>query len=152
MNNVKGNIIMKYLLTLILVINLSSCTRSGILIPVSGPLSINPQTLKAEYFTAGIGVGKVKLQHPTGGLCVGRYHTSSNITNNYSTGSAYINGTYTTLNMNTISIPSGAQSGHVDLICEENSIFVEVEYIATGITSGYGMARDNVGNTFKVIF
>lgn len=144
---------MKKVFFLLSIILTSSCsvTNSTIdLFPVEGPLSsqipVSVITATAENVTSY--GGKLFLTMPDGEKCNGRWSSSGGVTgsqNNYSLLITYGE----KLNLS----PRGNEERGYAMLLGDRGTTIDIEFLTgVGTGHGFGVAKDNKGNVYKVIF
>jgi hypothetical protein len=128
---------------------ISGCTMKASMYPVSGPLVDSGQAkpIPVKYTYNGSGHGKITFYMPDGEVCEGEYTTVSDgeattIFAYDQFSSYYGNGFSTSLKQHGQAIAYG-NSGTV----------LQAEYFVDSMTfHGYGLAKDNKDNLFKLMW
>ncbi len=161
----------KFIYLFVMAMLISGCATTGRLYPIEGPLAANPVVLKATYSYWGTGSGKICLTMPDGELCEGEYTTLSDGFTVVSTtsGGASLDtngGIATTRGAGFFTVDQYAsywgssyvsgmknkQYGQATLIGNKGTI-MQVEYFTDSLSArGFGLAKDNKGNIYKVHF
>lgn len=161
----------KLIYIFITAILISGCATTARVYPIEGPLAANPVVLKATYSYWGTGSGKIRLTMPDGELCEGEYTTVSDgfTVSSTSSGGASLNtngGVATTRGAGVFTVDQYAsywgstyvsgmknkQCGQATLIGNKGTI-MQIEYFTdTWTAHGFGLAKDNKGNIYKVHF
>lgn len=139
-------------LLLLPVVLLCSCTITADLYPVEGPYAQSQPVpvLKAKVHGVLGNSGKIDLRMPTGELCKGRWSSVApassgiNVGVNVSIGAASPDWKDM--------IQPGKNRGEAYLIGDRGTTLEVVFFTGAGTASGFGEARDNRGNRYKVLF
>lgn len=145
-----------------IVMVLAGCSTTAELFPVKGPLSKQLPIPVLRAHVKGImgNSGQISLVLPDGEQCAGRWSSVApefaTATVMHATGytAAARSSIWTTVYGNSFSFGNvpGANKGQAVLTGTKGTI-IEVEYLTgSGTANGYGVATDNRGNVFKVIF
>lgn len=133
---------------------LIACSMVASLVPVEGPLSLLRPVpiykIKAGGTMSGGGKLSVIMDKET---CEGRWATASdgpavtfaagNLISQY--GSAYLSGY-------SVSQGGGKSPGQGAMTCADGRV-IQAEFLSSGSTGhGFGIAKDNQGNVYKLIF
>ena len=150
------------IVTFALVLFLAGCTTTATLYPVEGPLSkLQPLpviTATADGITGN--TGNISLILPDGEFCKGRWSSIAPMSVGYSTAAATGSATnamssiWATIYGSGYSVRNlpGVNKGEA-MIVGDNGTVIQVEfYTGSGTANGVGVARDNKGNIFKVLF
>lgn len=141
---------------------LAGCSTTAELFPVRGPLSTQIPVPVLHARVDGImgNSGRIRLTLPDGEQCAGRWAsvapTFSGTSAVHATGSTVTsNGSiWTTVYGHSFvfgNVP-GANKGQAVLTGTKGAI-IEAEFLTgSGTANGYGVATDNRGNVFKVLF
>lgn len=144
--------------TLAAMLLLSSCATSSsleaTLFPVEGPMSLEVPVPSVPLIASGVRSysGEMTLAMPDGEVCSGKWaiargksvsQTSGRLLSQY----GWVHGRTTT-----VSTDSNPATGAGVLTCNRGRM-IDVEFVTgAGTGSGYGVAKDNRGNIFRVIF
>lgn len=141
---------------------LAGCSTTATLYPVDGPLS-KLQPLPVLTATAG-GItgntGNISLTMPDGEFCKGRWSSIAPMSVGYSTASATGSATsgmssvWATVYGSGFSVSNlpGVNKGEAMLVGNRGTVIHVEFYTGSGTANGLGVAKDNKGNIFKVIF
>lgn len=124
------------------------------MVPVNGPLSeqrpVPVLQLKAEGITGNS--GRVTMVMPGGELCEGRWSSaagaglaygSASLLSEY--GSAYLSGF-------SISTGHGQNPGQALVVCPSGRV-LQIEFVSgAGTGNGFGIAKDNEENIYRLVF
>ncbi len=128
----------------------SSCSVSLNLYPVKGPLStkVPIKVIKARATNVLSNSGRCYLTLPDGEHCEGRWSSTAGVkgsANNYSLLLNY--GQELGLS------PRGNENRGYAMLLGTNGTSIEIEFLTgAGTAHGFGVAKDNHGNIFKVLF
>jgi hypothetical protein len=146
---------LKTLITYItLVLLVTGCTTTASLYPVKGPLSEQKPLPVLTAHVDGImgNTGSISLTMPDGELCKGKWSSAAGMAVGYGTvnlfsqyGSVFGSGF-------SVANQPGVNRGEAILVGNKGTI-IEVEfYTGSGTANGFGLAKDNHGNIYKVLF
>jgi len=146
---------LKTLITYItLVLLVTGCTTTASLYPVKGPLSEQkPLPVLTAHVDGFMGnTGSISLTMPDGELCKGKWSSAAGMAVGYGTvnlfsqyGSVFGSGF-------SVANQPGVNRGEAILVGNKGTI-IEVEfYTGSGTANGFGLAKDNHGNIYKVLF
>lgn len=153
--------ILPLVLALLSVGGFAACSITANVYPVEGPISETSPLPVIHARVAGVlsNSGSIKLTMPDGEKCTGRWSvvapTGRAVVNNSSSGTVSsgldtafvrVHGT-SVVNM----IKPGVNKGEAMLTGERGRVMEVVFLVGSGTASGYGAARDNRGNIYKVI-
>jgi hypothetical protein len=131
----------------------TNCSTTAFLYPVEGPLSQPPSYVLPAKVNGILGSsGTITMKLKDGEYCEGRWSSAAGAGVSVGTGSLI--GQYGAVyGFNTsISTGRGQNPGQAMLMCTRGRT-IQVEFITgAGTASGFGIAKDNRGNIFKVIF
>jgi hypothetical protein len=136
-------------LAMIFVLVISGCSMKATMYPVSGPLveSGQAQPIPVEYSYNGSGHGSIIFYMPDGEICKGEYTTVAD--SQIATVFAYDQ--FTTYYGNGFST-SSKQHGQAIAYGNAGTV-LQAEYFVDAMTfHGYGLAKDNKGNIFKLMW
>jgi hypothetical protein len=133
---------------------LMSCTTTAQLYPVKGPLSErNPvPVLTAKVDGIWGNTGNINLTLPDGEECHGRWSSAAGVAVNF--GMVNLRSQYQYLSGSGLSVGNvpGVNRGEAVAVGNRGTI-IEIEfYTGSGTASGYGIAADNKGNIYRIIF
>lgn len=121
-------------------------------VPISGPLSENPNVINAEFTYNGSGHGDLTVVLPDGEVCKGKYTTIPEGT--ITSESRFFFSPYVYANyFGNAYLIENKQYGQGLLIGNRGTI-MQLEYFTSSRnpTHGYGIATDNNGNIYKILF
>lgn len=138
----------------LMLVALGACTRRFTLYPVEGPLSHETPVVVMTGVADGLsrGTGTLRAVLPDAGTCEGQWAASAR-SESVSTisggligtyGSTYFAGTGVTVD------GRGIRCAGV-LICSDGRV-VDMDFVAAPGAHGFGIARDNRGNVYRLIF
>ena len=141
---------------------LSGCSTTASLFPVEGPLAklSPPPVLEATVDGIMGNTGNIFLDLPDGEIRKGRWSSLAPVHVKYSSASASGNATsglaalWASVYGSGYSIENvpGVNKGEAMLVCNHGTV-MQVEFLTgSGTANGTGVAKDNKGNTFKVLF
>jgi len=151
----------RYLFLAIASLTMTACSTTATFFPVAGPLSQVKQITPIVANVDGIwgNTGKISLTLASGEACNGIWSSvaptvasanmgfgTATFSNNMASawGSAYGTGF-------TIGNAASVNRGEAMLICNQGTT-IQVEFFTgSGTANGYGVAKDNKGNVFKVL-
>ena len=127
----------------------SGCTMKATMYPVSGPLIDSGQAkpISAEYSYDTSGHGKITFYMPDGEVCRGEYTTISDS----QTMTIFARDQFYSYYGNGFSTNS-KQHGQAIAYGDSGTV-LQAEYFVDAMTfHGYGLAKDNKGNIFKLVW
>ena len=137
---------------------LCGCSTTASLFPVDGPLAkmSPPSVLEATVDGITGNTGNIFLDMPDGETCKGRWSSLAPVHVKQSTASASggMAALWATVYGSSYSIENvpGVNKGEAMLVCNRGTV-MQVEFLTgSGTANGTGVAKDNRGNTFKVLF
>lgn len=145
----------KKLLILVLIATFSTgCSTTVSLFPVEGPLSQQRPVPTLHATANGItgNTGDMSLVMPEGEICEGKWSSAAGAGISVETGSLI--GTYGSVYGvgTSISTGTGQNPGQAFLICNQGRT-IQVEFVTgAGTANGFGFAKDNKGNIYRVLF
>jgi len=133
---------------------LNGCTTTANLYPVQGPLAKQKPFPVITAHVNGImgNTGEISLVLPDGEKCEGKW--SSTAGTNVSVGTVNLFSQYGSILGTGFSVSNnpGMNRGEAIIVGEKGTI-IEVEfYTGSGTANGFGLAKDNHGNIYKVLF
>lgn len=150
------------LTALTLVVSLTACSTTATLYPVDGPLSKQQPLPVLTAAVDGImgNTGGISLSLPDGEYCKGRWSSIAPMSVGYSAVSATGSGTngmatvWATVYGSGLSIRNlpGVNKGEAMLVGDRGTVIQVEFYTGSGTANGSGVAKDNKGNVFKVLF
>lgn len=155
---------MRFRMLVVLALGLVSCgcTTTATLFPVEGPLSkLSPPPLLTATVDGITGnTGNISLSMPDGEACKGRWSSIAPTAYRYSSGSATgtassgLTSAWATVYGSGYSVGNvpGVNRGEAMLVGQRGTVIQVEFYTGSGTANGTGVARDNKGNTYKVIF
>ena len=129
---------------------LTSCSITLNLFPTKGPLSENlpVKVIKAKATNVTSNSGKCFLTMPDGEYCTGRWSSTAGVIaskNNFGLMLSY--GQELGLN------PRGNENRGYAMLLGNRGTSIEIEFLTgAGTAHGFGIAKDNKGNIYKVLF
>jgi hypothetical protein len=129
---------------------LASCSVKLNLYPTKGPLSENPPVkviiAKAKNVTSNS--GKCYLTMPDGEYCTGRWSSTAGVKSSKNNYSLLLNyGQELGLS------PRGNENRGNAILLGTKGTSIEIEFLTgAGTAHGFGIAKDNRGNIYKVLF
>lgn len=130
------------------------CSTTAMLFPVEGPLSQQNPVPTIQATANGImgNTGSMSLTMPDGESCSGKWSSAAGAGVNVGTGSLI--GTYGSIygfGM-AVSTGTGQNPGWAFLTCNKGRT-IQVEFVTgAGTANGFGFAKDNRGNIYRVLF
>lgn len=143
---------MKRLLLLLSSLALCACSITAELYPAAGPLAeVRPlPVLKAKVHGVLGNSGKIDLQMPSGEVCKGRWSSVASRPSGIHVGvNVHIGDASPDWKDR---IHPGRNRGEAYLVGDQGTTMEVVFYTGAGTANGYGEARDNRGNRYKVLF
>ncbi len=133
---------------------LAACSTTATLFPVEGPLSESVPTPQVKATVNGIlgNSGSLSLTMPDGEYCTGQWSSAAGAGISTTSGSLF--GTYGSVygTATTISTGYGQNPGAAVLTCDRGRNF-QIEFVTgAGTATGFGFAKDNKGNVYRVLF
>ena len=141
---------MKKLVFISILFSFTSCNITLDLFPVRGPLSKQPsvQVIEAKATNVTSNSGKCYLTMPDGEYCEGRWSSTAGVKgspHNYSLLLDY--GQELGLS------PRGNENRGYAMLVGKEGTKIEIEFLTgAGTAHGFGVAKDNHGNIYKVLF
>lgn len=141
---------------------LSSCSVTGNLYPVEGPLSeIRPlPVIPIEIQDVQRNSGRARLVLPSGEVCSGQWSVvaprmaGTVTTTGSGTVSSGLDSTFVEIHGQSfvnVAAP-GVNKGQAILTGDRGTVIEAAFLVGSGTASGHGVARDDRGNVFKVLF
>jgi len=132
----------------------SACSMTATLIPIEGPLSqLRPVPVLEAAVDGVMGhTGTLSLIMPDGEQCSGRWSSAAGTGFSYGWGN--LMGTYGASYGSGFSVSSGygQNPGQAILTCDRGTT-MHVEFVTgAGTVHGFGFAKDNNGNVYKLLF
>jgi len=153
---------MRKLSVVLIAAALSGCSTTATLFPIEGPMSkLSPvPVLRARAHGITGNTGNISLTMPDGELCKGRWSSIAPMAYRSSTGSATATVTNDMASVWARVYGSGFSMANVPGVNKGEAVLVgnrdttiQVEfYTGSGTANGTGVAKDNKGNIFKVLF
>lgn len=152
---------LKFLVFSLVIVAFSGCITAR-LYPIQGPLSTQVPLPILEAKVSGVmgNSGKISVVLPDGENCSGRWSSMAPTQFSYSAGSA--NATATTGMSSvwatvygsgfSISNAPGVNKGEAMIVGNKGTVIQVEFYTGSGTASGSGVAKDNKGNIYKLIF
>jgi hypothetical protein len=133
---------------------LAGCSQTVSMFPMSGPLkeSRPAPVLKAKADNISSNSGKFSVTYPNGDQCTGRWSSVAPQMTSVGWGSLFSQyGAISGISTSVSNLP-GINRGEAVAVCGSgNQISVEF-YTGSGTANGVGVAKDEQGNIFKLIF
>lgn len=139
---------------MLIAVLVSGCSTTVSLFPVEGPLSQQNPVPALQATADGImgNTGNMSLTMPDGESCVGKWSSAAGAGITVGTGSLI--GTYGSVYGvgTSVSTGTGQNPGQAFLTCNQGRI-IQVEFVTgAGTANGFGFAKDNKGNIYRVLF
>jgi hypothetical protein len=141
---------------------LAACTTTATLYPVDGPLSKQQPLPVLTVTVDGImgNTGDISLSLPDGEKCTGKWSSIAPMSVGFSTATASGSATtgmasaWATVYGSGFSVRNvpGVNKGEAMLVGDRGTVIQVEFYTGSGTASGSGVAKDNKGNVFKVLF
>lgn len=152
----------KTLAVTILATLLAACSTTATLYPVDGPLSKQQPLPVLTAVIDGImgNTGGISMTLPDGERCTGKWSSIAPMSVGVSTASASgtatngIASVWTTVYGSGFSVRNlpGVNKGEAMLVGERGTVIQVEFYTGSGTANGSGVAKDNKGNIYKVLF
>lgn len=148
--------------TIVMIVSLQACTTTANLYPVKGPMSSHiPLPVLTAHVDGILGnTGNISLDMPNGEKCTGKWSSIAPMQVGYS--SANVSGTVTegmtsawvTVYGSSYTVGNlpGINKGEAMLVGDQGTVIQVEFYTGSGTANGTGVAMDNKGNIFKVLF
>lgn len=146
----------------ILAAQLAACSTTATLYPVDGPLSKQQPLPVLTATVDGImgNTGGISMTLPDGEQCTGKWSSIAPMSVGFSSASASgaaTNGmasVWTTVYGSGFSVRNlpGVNKGEAMLVGDRGTVIQVEFYTGSGTANGTGVARDNKGNIYKVLF
>jgi hypothetical protein len=136
------------------VLLLTACSSSISMFPIEGPLrSETPnQVLSATAENVSSNSGRFSVTYPNGDECVGRWASIAPQLTSASWGSLFTQyGAMSGASIMTTNMP-GINRGEAMAVCSSGNRLQIEFYTGSGTANGIGVAKDERGNVFKLIF
>lgn len=154
--------IFKAIVVAVLAAQLAACSTTASLYPVDGPLSKQQPLPVLTATVDGImgNTGGISMTLPDGEQCTGKWSSIAPMSVGFSTASASGNAinamasVWTTVYGSGFSVKNlpGVNKGEAMLVGDRGAIIQVEFYTGSGTANGAGVAKDNKGNTYKVLF
>lgn len=141
---------------------IAACSTTATLYPVDGPLSKQQPLPVLTAAVDGImgNTGGISLVLPDGENCTGKWSSIAPMSVGFSTAAASGSATsgmasvWATVYGSGFTVRNlpGINKGEAMLVGDRGTIFQVEFYTGSGTASGSGVAKDNKGNIFKVLF
>jgi len=133
---------------------LPGCTTQLSFYPLEGPLSKEVPLLVLLATASGIdgNTGKLTLTMPDGEACSGRWSSAAGA--GVTLSSMSLIGTYGSIYGTgaSVSTGTGQNPGQAFMSCSKGRTF-QIEFVTgAGTANGFGFAKDNQGNVYRVLF
>ena len=141
---------MKNLIFILVAFVFSSCSITLDLYPAKGPLSnqVPIKVIKAKATNVTSNSGRCFLTLPDGEYCEGRWSSTAGVKgspNNYSL--------LLTYGQELGLAPRGNENRGYAMLLGTKGTSIEIEFLTgAGTAHGFGVAKDNHGNLFRVLF
>jgi len=145
---------MKSFASILLALTASGCSTTASFFPVEGPLSTMVPVPVIEAKVDGIlgNTGNLSLLMPDGEQCSGKWSSAAGAGVTVQSGS--LMGTYGPLygTVTSVSTGTGQNQGQAFLTCAAGRT-IQVEFVTgAGTANGFGFAKDNMENVYRVLF
>lgn len=154
--------LLKKIATVMVVAAIAGCSTTATLYPVDGPLSKQQPLPVLTANVDGImgNSGGISLSLPDGELCTGKWSSIAPMSVGFSTATASGSTTngmasvWTTVYGSGFSMRNqpGVNKGEAMLVGNRGTVIQVEFYTGSGTANGTGVAKDNKGNVFKVLF
>ena len=154
--------LLKTLVTVMAVTAIVACSTTATLYPVDGPLSKQQPLPVLTAAVDGImgNTGGISLSLPDGERCTGKWSSIAPMSVGFSTATASGSATnamasvWTTVYGSGFSVRNlpGVNKGEAMLVGNRGTVIQVEFYTGSGTANGTGVAKDNKGNVFKVLF
>jgi hypothetical protein len=150
-------------LVLIVLTLISGCATTATVYPIEGPISkISPlPVMKARVDGIMGNSGNISMTMPDGEACSGKWSSIAPQMEMFSsqTGNAFVNSGNLSSAWATVygsgfmagNVP-GVNKGEAVMVCDKGTVIQVEFYTGSGTANGTGVAKDNKGNVFKVLF
>jgi hypothetical protein len=132
----------------------AACSTIFSFYPVEGPLSkaIPLPIIKASVTELYKNTGGITLTMPDAESCSGQWSIAGGSTSTFTSGTMYTRYGPVYMSGMTTYPMGGVTPGQAILTCNRGTL-IEVEfYTGNGVSNGFGFAKDNKGNVFKLLF
>jgi hypothetical protein len=133
---------------------LTACSAAISMFPLEGPLRTEApnQVLSASAENVSSNSGRFSVTYPNGDVCVGRWASIAPQLTSASWGSLFTQyGALSGASIMTTNMP-GINRGEAMAICASGNRLQVEFYTGSGTANGSGVAKDERGNVFKLIF
>lgn len=154
--------LLKTLVTVLAVTAIVACSTTATLYPVDGPMSKQQPLPVLTATVDGImgNTGGISLSLPNGEQCTGRWSSIAPMSVGFSAATASGSATsgmasvWTAVYGSGFSIRNlpGVNKGEAMLVGNRGTVIQVEFYTGSGTANGTGVAKDNKGNVFKVLF
>ena len=130
------------------------CALTATMVPVEGPLSqVRPVPVLRVRADGILGnSGKLSLTMPDGDRCQGRWASAAGASVTFGAASLLSQYGTTYLSGYSISMGSGQNPGQALVVCDAGRV-LQIEFVTgAGTTSGFGIAKDNEDNLYRLVF
>jgi len=138
----------------LVVVSLCGCSTTANLYPVKGPQSeVKPlPVIRARVDGIMGNSGGLSLTMPDGEVCKGKWSSAAGMSVTYGSGTLFSQYGSAYWSGYTVGNKPGENRGQAIVIGERGTV-IEVEfYTGSGTANGFGLAKDNKGNIYKVLF
>ena len=143
-----------FLILGLLVAVLCGCSTTANLYPVKGPLSeVKPlPVIRARVDGIMGNSGDIALTMPDGEACKGQWSSAAGMSVTYGSGTLFSQYGSIYWSGYTVGNKPGENRGQAIVIGKRGTV-IEIEfYTGSGTANGFGLAKDNKGNIYKVLF
>jgi hypothetical protein len=141
---------------------LAACSTTATLYPIDGPISKQQPLPVLTAVVDGImgNTGGISMTLPDGEQCTGKWSSIAPMSVGFSTASASGTATngmasvWTTVYGSGVSVRNlpGVNKGEAMLVGDRGTVIQIEFYTGSGTANGSGVAKDNKGNIYKVLF
>ena len=138
----------------LILVTLCSCSTTANLYPVKGPLSeIQPLPIIQARVDGIMGnSGGISLTMPDGEFCKGQWSSAAGMSVTYGSGTLFSQYGSAYWSGYSVGNKPGENRGQAMIVGAKGTV-IEVEfYTGSGTANGFGLAKDNKGNIYKVLF
>jgi hypothetical protein len=141
---------MKKLILFLVLVTFSSCSITLDLYPAKGPLSnqIPIKVIKAKATNVTSNSGRCFLTLPDGEYCEGRWSSTAGVKGSHNNYSLLL-----TYGQELGLAPRGNENRGYAMLLGAKGTSIEIEFLTgAGTAHGFGIAKDNHENLFRVLF
>ena len=149
-----NNRIHHFLIFAPLLVVMCGCSTTANLYPVKGPLAeVKPLPVIRARINGIMGnSGGITLKMPDGEPCKGEWSSAAGISITSSSGTLFSQYGSAYWSGYTVSNKAGENRGQAIVIGEHGTVIQIEFYTGSGTANGFGLAKDNKGNIYKVLF